>query len=74
MRAIATDGPGRLLVSLSHGVALFRCANMAERIDVLLGVEIRGAHEHCIRRESRFFPTDSMRPSLNYFGRLFIRS
>jgi len=39
-----------------------RYADMAERIEVLLGVEtLQGTN--CIRWESRFPPTDSMRPS-----------
>jgi len=42
MQAIAIGDPGRLLVSLSHGFMQLHCANMAERIEVLLGVETLG--------------------------------
>jgi len=39
VRTIAIDGPGRLSVYLPGGFTRLRCANMAERIEVLLGVE-----------------------------------
>jgi len=63
MRTITIDDPGRQSVSLS--VTRLRCVNMAERIEVLLGVP-----RNIVLDKSLDFPTDSMMLSLNYFGNL----
>jgi len=68
MRPIATDNPGHLSVCLFRGFMWPRCANIAERIDVLLGVETFGDPGNIVLNRS--FPMDSMQPSPNYFGHL----
>jgi len=45
----------------SLSVTWLRCANTAKRIEVVLGMETLGVSR-----------TDSMRPSLNYFGHLLV--
>jgi len=50
-------------VHLSCGFMQLYCANTAERIEVLLGVEMLGDPMNII-----FFPTDSMQPLPNHFG------
>jgi len=66
---IVIDVPGVcrsvLLVTLRH------CAKMAERIEVLLGVETLRDMRNIILDEGLDFPTDSMRPSPKYVGHLF---
>jgi len=59
-------GLSRTSVSLS--VMQLCCANVAELIGVLLGVETGRPKQHCVRTESK----DSMRPSPNYFGHLLV--
>jgi len=52
MRAVAIDDPGFCLF-----VTQIRCANIAERIEVLLGVQtLEDPKEHCISQEFRFLP------------------
>jgi len=78
MRTIATDDPRRLLVyksvclSVSHTASRgFAVQNTDEQIDrgPVWDGDSWGPKEHCIQRESRF-PSDSMRPSPNYYGYL----
>jgi len=71
MRTIAIDDPGRLSVSLPRGFIQLRCANTAERIEVLLRVETLGDPRNIVLDRSRNFFTDSMRPLPNYFDNLF---
>jgi len=53
-------------------VTWLRCANTAKQIDVLLRVETIGDPRNTVFDGSDDFSTDSMRPSLNYFNRLFL--
>jgi len=71
MRTIAID-ERRLFVCLSCGFTRLRCANTAEWIEVLLGVETFLDPRSIVLDGSPDFPTDLMRPSPNYFGYLFI--
>jgi len=49
-----------------------RCANANERIEVLLGVEILAYPKNIVLDGSSITQRDSMRPSPNYFGYLFV--
>jgi len=54
-RTIAIDDPGRLSVCLLCGFTRLRCANTAERIGVLLGVETLGDPRNTVYDESPDF-------------------
>jgi len=71
MLTIATVNCG-VCVSVSLRITrLLCCANMVERITVLLGLEtLEDSRNVALDGTSRFPPTDSMRPSPNYFFHL----
>jgi len=61
----------KIPASVSLSVRQLHCANTAERIEVLLRVDTLGDPRNIVLDGSPDFPTDSMRPSPNYFGHLF---
>jgi len=76
-QTIAIDYPGRLSVfktvslsvCLSRGFAV-RCSNTAEQTRSCLWLRLRDPTNIALNG-SLDFPTDSMRPSTNYFAHLF---
>jgi len=58
-RTIAIDDPGRLSTCMSHGFTRLRCANTAERIEVLLVVETLGDAGNIILHGSSDFTAQS---------------
>jgi len=66
MQTTAIDDPGRL----SCGFTRLRCANTAERIEVLLGVDTLGNLRNTVLQGVPISLTDSMRHSPNYFVHL----
>jgi len=63
----------RLVIQgVCQSVTRHSCANMAERIEVLLGVETFRDPRKVVLDGNPDSPTDWMRPSPNYFGHLRI--
>jgi len=65
----------RSVMCVSQFASLFvmrlRFASMAKRIEVLFECRVSGTFRNIVLDWSPDFPTDSMRPSTNFFGHLF---
>jgi len=71
MWTTAIDDPGHRSVCLFRSFTWLHCANTAEWIVVLLGLETLSDLRNIVLDVSPDFPTDLMQPLPNYFGHLF---